>query len=99
MDLVHSIKARCVLAIWKMTPNCKEMTRLASQTIDSPPTVRLWLKTRMHFLICAWCERYWRQLRFLHENASRLQTDAVADQTLSPSARDRIKHAILHRPE
>jgi hypothetical protein len=50
----------------------------------------------MHLLICKWCRRYGKQIRFLHD-AAREHPDHLADpvrQNLSQSARDRIKQRL-----
>jgi hypothetical protein len=76
--------------------NCREASRAQSEALDHPlprPTrIGLWL----HLLMCKWCRRYGKQIRFLrhaaHEHHGEL-TEA-APQKLSSDARDRIKKRL-----
>ena len=72
MNLPESIKTRFVVWVWNHTPNCAEMSRLTSRSLEQHHSLMLRLKMRLHWLICAWCRRYDRQLRFLHATAPRL---------------------------
>ncbi len=92
MKIANSIKRACVTWIWKHTPNCAEMSRLASQSLDAPLPARIWLKMKLHYVICVWCKRYMKHLKFLrlatphfHEHA-----DLLSNRTLSVAARQRI---------
>jgi hypothetical protein len=79
-----------------LSPGCREAARAQSEALDHPlpPTKRagLWL----HLLICKWCRRYGKQIRFLgaaaHEHTDAL-TEAVP-QTLSVNARERMKQKL-----
>jgi hypothetical protein len=82
--------------IWNRIPTCREMTRLASASCDDkhfcPKTkLKIWL----HFAICAWCRRYFQQIKFLHRAA--LNLDKTPPQPLSPEARQRLKAAIQEK--
>ena len=97
MSLSKSIKTRFVVWVWNHTPNCAEMSRLAARSLEQPATAKTWLKMRLHFLICAWCRRYFRQLRFLHAAAPRLewQTGGLPGRGMSAEAKRRIIARIL----
>jgi len=92
MKFIESIKLRWVVWVWNHTPNCAEMSRLASRSFEQPPSLDLRLKMRLHHLICVWCHRYERQLQFLHQAAPRMQDelDGLAVRGLSPEARRRL---------
>ena|SRR5687767_1423466 len=92
MKLIESLKLRWVVWVWSHTPNCAEMSRLASLSFEQPPSLILRLKMRLHHLICVWCQRYERQLQFLHGAAPRTQDelDGLAVRGLSPEARQRL---------
>lgn len=70
--------------------NCREASRALSQTIDHLlPLVKrlgLWL----HLLICKWCRRYGKQIRFLRKAANENPEELAdaAPQKLSSEARD-----------
>jgi hypothetical protein len=87
-----SLKTRLVAGILRHTPNCAEMARLASRALEQPLPWRTRLRMRLHYVICAWCERYARHLRFLHRAAPHLHEPpaALSPRCLSDDARRRI---------
>ena len=92
MKLLEALKMRWVVWVWNHTPNCAEMSRLASLSLEQPPSLALRLKMRLHRLICVWCQRYERQLRFLHRAAPHAHDDldAFSARGLSTEARQRL---------
>ena len=92
MKLFESLKLRWVVWVWNHTPNCAEMSRLASLSFEEAPSPALRLKMRLHHLICVWCQRYERHLKFLHRAAPRAQNDLdmLGIRGLSPEARHRL---------
>ena len=83
----------------RITPSCREMTRLLSEGMDRPLPLGIRIKMRLHFLICKWCERYKNQLVFLRQ-ALRRDPDrfegevAASSKSLSQEAKDRLKQVI-----
>ena len=96
MKLLESLKMRWVVWIWNHTPNCAEMSRLSSRSLEEPSPLGLRLKMRLHFLICAWCHRYQKHLQFLHRAAPGFddQMDTVSSRSLSVEAKQRIKQRL-----
>lgn len=96
MKTFEAIKMRWVVWVWNHTPNCAEMSRLSSRSLDQPLSLKLRCQMWLHFLICAWCRRYFRQLNFLHAAASRFgKHDAILpDRGLSAEARRRIMQRL-----
>ena len=96
MKWVDSLKARSIVWVWKHTPNCAEMSRLASRSLEQSLSLRTRLKMRLHYLICAWCKRYFKQLRFLHEAAPHFDEHAgtLPVRSLSIEARRRIMQRL-----
>ena len=92
MKLLEALKMRWVVWVWNHTPNCAQMSRLASLSHEHPPSFALRLKMRLHHLICVWCQRYERQLRFLRRAApyAHDDLDALPARGLSPEARQRL---------
>lgn len=92
MKLIEALKTRWVLWVWNHTPTCAEMARLASQSLDEPPSLAVRLRMRLHYRICVWCERYLRHLKFLRRTARRFEVEleAVSHRALSPEARQRM---------
>ena len=96
MKILDSLKTRWIVWVWSHTPNCAEMSRLASRSLEQPLSMRTWLKMRLHYLICAWCKRYFMQLRFLHEAAPHFDEHAgtLPVRSLSVEAKRRIMQRL-----
>ena len=92
MKIFESIKIRTIVWVWKHSPNCVDMSRLASRSLDQPLSLRMRFKMRLHYLICVWCKRYFKQLKFLHEAAPQFEDHAGAllGRGLSAEARQRM---------
>lgn len=92
MKLLASLKLRWVLWVWKHTPGCTEMSRLSSLAFEQPPAFTLRLRMWLHHLICVWCRRYERQLKFLRRVAPGLQEEleTTSSRGLSVEARRRM---------
>ncbi len=95
MKILMSLKTRWIVWVWNHTPNCAEMSRLASRSLEQSLSLRTRLKMRLHYLICAWCKRYFKQLRFLHEAAPRF--DEHADHLPSRSLSAEARRCIVQR--
>jgi len=96
MKILRPLKTRWVVWVWNHTPNCAEMSRLASRSLEQPLSVHTRLKMQLHYLICAWCKRYFTQLRFLHEAAPHFDEHAgtLPARSLSVEARRRIMQRL-----
>jgi len=92
MKFYNFIRRHWVVWVWRHTPNCVEMSRLASQRLEQPLPLALRLKMRLHFLICVWCKRYFKQLEFLHRSTPCLDEHLAAfpQHGLTPEAKVRI---------
>jgi len=92
MKLVERLKTHWITWVWNHTLNCPEMSRLASQSLERPLPLGTRLKVRLHFLICVWCKRYFKQLKFLHDAAPHFHEHAetLPNRGLSAEARQRI---------
>lgn len=90
MKIFQPIKTRLVVWVWNHTPNCAEMSRLASKAIDQPLPWWIRLKMRLHFLICVWCQRYYKHLKFLHRAAPHFDNQTATHRGLSAEARRRM---------
>lgn len=93
MKLLASLKFRWVVWVWNHTPTCVEMARLASQSLDRPLPLKTRWQMRLHWLICVWCKRYFRQVHLLHKHAPRLaeDLDQLPGVRFSPDAKQRVK--------
>ena len=75
---------------------CRDASRLQSEALDKDLSFLQRLGLALHLMICKWCRRYGRQVRFLreaaHEHPENL-SEAVP-QKLSAEARERIKQRL-----
>ena len=93
MKLMESLKTRWIVWVWNHTPTCAGMSRLASKSLEQPLSLKMRFKMWLHFLICVWCERYQKHLKFLHRAAPQFgeEVDSVSRPSLSFEAKQRIK--------
>jgi hypothetical protein len=79
-----------------ISPNCREASRLQSEVLDHALTPLQRFGLRAHLLLCKWCRRYGKQIRFLrcaaHEHPD--EVTAATPSTLSPETRERLKRAF-----
>ena len=96
MKLFASLKTRFVVWVWNHTPTCAEMSRLTSRALEQPMSLRMQMKMRLHFVICAWCRRYFDQIKFLHQSAPRLglKLGELPGRGMSEEAKQRIVQRI-----
>jgi len=76
--------------------NCRQVTRLVSQSME----VRLpWYQrvgVRFHLLYCIWCRRYASQVQFLRKAAKGLviETQNASTAKLSPDAKEQLRKRL-----
>jgi len=79
-----------------LLPSCRDASRLQSEALDRELSCSKRFGLSLHLLVCKWCRRYGKQIRFLresaHEHPEKL-SDAVP-QRLSNEARERIKRRM-----
>jgi hypothetical protein len=77
-------------------PTCRDASRLQSEALETNLCFSKRIGLRLHLMICKWCRRYGKQIRFLrqaaHEHPENL-SEAVPQQ-LSMEARERIKQRL-----
>ena len=73
--------------------NCRQVTRLVSQSMDAKLRWYQWLGMRIHLSYCVWCRRYVAQVQFLRKASKELRPEAhaVPPHKLSNEAKDRIR--------
>lgn len=54
------------------------------------------IKLRIHYLMCSFCERYMKQLKYIREVSSKFpeKIGEVSRETLPDSAKERMKQAL-----
>jgi hypothetical protein len=92
MKIFDSLRTGWIVWVWNHTPNCAEMSRLASGSLEQPLPLSTRLKMRLHYVICVWCKRYLKHLKFLHAAAPHLNEHAYAasGRSLSAEAKQRM---------
>jgi hypothetical protein len=79
--------------------NCKEVTRMVSESLDRRLPLRQRIGLRFHLFMCKLCSRYRRQLLILREamrHRERGVEDTEPSLTLHPKARERIKRSLMN---
>lgn len=96
MKLFATLKTRFVVWVWNHTPSCAEMSRLTSRALEQPLTLKMRMMLRLHFVICAWCRRYFEQINFLHNTAPKLglKLGELPGRGLAAEAKERIKTQV-----
>jgi hypothetical protein len=87
------LQLQIVLLICRFTPTCPEVTRILSLGMDKELPLTTRIKLRIHFLMCSFCDRYAKQLKYMR-TVSREFPDKigeVSDASLSADAKEQIK--------
>jgi hypothetical protein len=93
---INWVKKKFVEVVVRLTPHCHDVTRLLSESRERPLPMRTRLLIRLHFSICAWCQRYGQHLESLGKFSAAFP-DKGCEQgaaTLSPEARKRLSKAL-----
>jgi hypothetical protein len=86
----HQIKS----SLSDLNLNCREASRAQSEAMDHPLPPAKAAGLRLHLLICRWCRRYGRQIRFLRDASQRQETPKDSPKLLSQEARERMKKLL-----
>jgi len=110
MKLLETPKMRWIVWVWNHTPKtgfrtimptCRQASRLQSDALDQPLSLPKRFGLRLHLLVCKWCRRYGKQIRFLrqavHEHPD--EVNQATPRTLSPEARERLKRSLRGKSE
>lgn len=85
----------------RITPPCREVTRLASESMDRPLSFSTRIQLQLHHWICQARAQYRRQLLALRQATRRSasETHAQEDAQLSSTAKARLKEALRARQD
>jgi hypothetical protein len=83
----------------RLTPPCRDVTRLTSESMDRPLPLMTRVKIRLHLMICENCRRYGSQLQALRYTLRRrgedqTGTSASSGPQLSAESKERLKRAL-----
>jgi len=84
-----------------LMPTCRQVARLQSDALDRRLSLSKRFGLRLHLLLCKWCRRYGKQIRFLRRAAHEHSDDLneAAPRQLSAEARERLERAIGNEPK
>ena len=90
------IKTAFLRVIWVLVPTCQEMSRLSSRAQETGLGFPVRMRMHLHFRICVWCERYFRQLGFLKRISPHFTVgyDDISRVTLPQECQDRLKNKL-----
>ncbi len=79
--------------------SCQQASQLVSESMDRPLRLRERVTLRMHLLMCSFCTRFSRQLRFLHRATIQFrqtvpEPSPAPEVTLSVEAKQRISRVL-----
>ena len=79
-----------------LSPRCREAVRLQSEQMDHPLEWWQRLGLKIHLLLCKWCRRYGRQIRFLRtaSQSPPEEPSAGAAQRMPPAVRERLAERL-----
>lgn len=82
--------------MFKVIPSCRETQKLQSQKLDEK--LSLWKRSSlwMHCVMCGWCRRYGKQIKFLNRVCSALPEcgDFEKDEPMPDDTRERIEKCL-----
>ena len=90
------LQLQIVLFICRFTPTCPEVVRILSLGMDNKLSLMMRIKLRIHYLMCSFCERYMKQLKYIRQVSHEFpeKIGEVSDATLSADAKQRMKAAL-----
>jgi len=85
-----------VLLICRFTPTCPEIVRILSLGMDKELSLMMRIKLRIHYLMCSFCERYMKQLKYIRQVSREFpeKIGEVSDASLPADAKERMKAAL-----
>ena len=93
------ITTKVANVVWRITPHCREVTRLTSEGRDHPLPLGARLRLGLHRRFCVWCARYAGQLDLLQEASQRFPQHVAetGGPALADDARTRMKRELRNR--
>jgi len=87
-----------------MLQPCQEMVPLMSESLERRLKPVEQLKLRLHLVVCVWCARYLKQIKFIRRLARQRTASATLQRDascvgLTVKARERIATALAQTPE
>ena len=85
-----------VLLICRFTPTCPEVVRILSLGMEKQLSLMMRMKLRIHYLMCSFCERYMKQLKYIRQVSREFpeKIGDVSNASLPADAKERMKAAL-----
>src|SRR6266702_1183026 len=101
MDPVKKISAILKTGFCTLLPSCRDASRLQSEALDKELSFPRRFGLALHLMVCKWCRRYGRQVRFLRDAAHEHPEEMVTPlpHKMSDEARERIKRRLQAEEE
>jgi hypothetical protein len=96
MEPVKKISAVLKSGFCALAPNCRDASRLQSEALDKKLSFVQRFGLGLHLVVCKWCRRYGKQIRFLRDAAQEHPENLseAVPQKLSSEARERIRQRL-----
>jgi hypothetical protein len=90
------LQLQIVLLICRFTPTCPEVIRILSQGMEQDLSLFTRIKLRIHYLMCSFCDRYAKQLKYIREVSREFpeKIGEISDAKLPSEAKQRLKEAL-----
>ena len=90
------LQLQIVLLICRFTPSCPEVVRILSLGMEKQLSLMMRIKLRIHYLMCSFCERYMKQLKYIRQVSREFpnKIGEISKESLPSNAKDRIKAAL-----
>src|SRR5204862_2091918 len=90
------LQLQIVLLICRFTPSCPEVVRILSLRMDKELSLMMRMKLQIHYLMCSFCERYMKQLKYIRQVSREVpdKIGEISDATLPAEAKQRLKEAL-----
>lgn len=100
MKEAHVKHTKFNLFVWRKLPECKEMVKVITASMDGKLSWREWLLMKIHLLSCDPCVNFLKQIKFIRTALG--YSDEVLGQQdqsvkLSDEIRIRLKEALKPR--
>ena len=85
------------LWVWRNLPNCRNMVKVITESMDTKLTWGQWIKLKVHLLSCDPCVNFIKQLNFIRTALLRSEGRLEIEDPkihLSEGARARMKNAL-----
>ena len=94
LNLKRSFRRRLL----RVLQPCQDMVVLMSDALERPLDLLERIKLKLHLLICAWCARYFQQIKMIRSLLGLRADECDFGEGLSVEARERIKRALREKP-